>query len=332
MVRQFLFDAHSVAALGCARRLRSTRRWRRSPPRRSRRTSTTCATRASGSCGSATAPRRATRACSGRSTSSGATPASSSSATTWTTRSRRSASPSTTAGAPQPLGRDGAATCCSARDAHGADRRRACSAADARGRHTEHLGHLLAEMQIVARSHPGARRGSGRGRRPLTRERAPGRCSAPCRDPEVPVDQRGGARHRARRRGRATTRRHASRSRRPTPAARRCSRSRRTSARRSLDAGASRVEVQHGLLARLDHRLDRPRGAREAPRLRHRAAGAAPSRAGWSRSRAPGAPGRPAPSAARRDTRLQSEFGSTACKAIHVCNACRQPFDEFKAI
>ena len=32
------------------------------------------------------------------------------------------------------------------------------------------------------------------------------------------------------------------------------------------------------------------------------------------------------------DTRLQSEFGSTACKAIHVCDACRQPFDEFKAI
>ena len=31
------------------------------------------------------------------------------------------------------------------------------------------------------------------------------------------------------------------------------------------------------------------------------------------------------------DTRLQREFGSTACKAIHVCNACRQPFDEFKA-
>lgn len=32
------------------------------------------------------------------------------------------------------------------------------------------------------------------------------------------------------------------------------------------------------------------------------------------------------------NTRLQSEFGSTACKAIHVCQACRQPFDEFKAI
>ncbi len=33
-----------------------------------------------------------------------------------------------------------------------------------------------------------------------------------------------------------------------------------------------------------------------------------------------------------RDTELKSEFGSTACKAIHVCKACRQPFDEFKAI
>lgn len=32
------------------------------------------------------------------------------------------------------------------------------------------------------------------------------------------------------------------------------------------------------------------------------------------------------------DTVLKSEFGSTACKAIHVCNACRQPFDEFKAL
>lgn len=31
-------------------------------------------------------------------------------------------------------------------------------------------------------------------------------------------------------------------------------------------------------------------------------------------------------------TRLQSEFGSTACKAIHVCDECRQPFDEFKAL
>jgi ring-1,2-phenylacetyl-CoA epoxidase subunit PaaD len=31
-------------------------------------------------------------------------------------------------------------------------------------------------------------------------------------------------------------------------------------------------------------------------------------------------------------TALRSEFGSTACKAIHVCEDCRQPFEEFKAI
>ena len=31
------------------------------------------------------------------------------------------------------------------------------------------------------------------------------------------------------------------------------------------------------------------------------------------------------------NTELRSEFGSTACKAIHVCNACKEPFDEFKA-
>lgn len=32
------------------------------------------------------------------------------------------------------------------------------------------------------------------------------------------------------------------------------------------------------------------------------------------------------------DTELRSEFGSTACKAIHACRGCQQPFEEFKAI
>jgi len=32
------------------------------------------------------------------------------------------------------------------------------------------------------------------------------------------------------------------------------------------------------------------------------------------------------------NTSRQSEFGSTACKSIHVCHACRQPFEHFKAI
>lgn len=31
-----------------------------------------------------------------------------------------------------------------------------------------------------------------------------------------------------------------------------------------------------------------------------------------------------------RKTEQKSEFGSTACKAIHFCNACHQPFDYFK--
>lgn len=30
------------------------------------------------------------------------------------------------------------------------------------------------------------------------------------------------------------------------------------------------------------------------------------------------------------DTRLVSEFGSTACKALYQCNDCKEPFDFFK--
>lgn len=30
------------------------------------------------------------------------------------------------------------------------------------------------------------------------------------------------------------------------------------------------------------------------------------------------------------DTRMTSPFGSTACKSMHVCNSCRQPFEHFK--
>ncbi len=32
------------------------------------------------------------------------------------------------------------------------------------------------------------------------------------------------------------------------------------------------------------------------------------------------------------DTRELSPFGSTACKSLWVCQACREPFDHFKAI
>jgi ring-1,2-phenylacetyl-CoA epoxidase subunit PaaD len=58
-------------------------------------------------------------------------------------------------------------------------------------------------------------------------------------------------------------------------------------------------------------------------------------------------PGRPCPAAAggvaavelvrcpqcgSADTRLLSRFGSTACKALRVCNRCREPFDHFKPL
>jgi ring-1,2-phenylacetyl-CoA epoxidase subunit PaaD len=30
------------------------------------------------------------------------------------------------------------------------------------------------------------------------------------------------------------------------------------------------------------------------------------------------------------NTSLESEFGPTSCKSLHVCHACRQPFEHFK--
>jgi ring-1,2-phenylacetyl-CoA epoxidase subunit PaaD len=32
------------------------------------------------------------------------------------------------------------------------------------------------------------------------------------------------------------------------------------------------------------------------------------------------------------NTERKSEFGATACKAIHYCHQCHQPFEEFKAL
>ncbi len=33
-----------------------------------------------------------------------------------------------------------------------------------------------------------------------------------------------------------------------------------------------------------------------------------------------------------RETTLTSEFGSTACKSLHYCNGCEQPFEHFKCL
>ncbi|MGI8578000.1 MAG: 1,2-phenylacetyl-CoA epoxidase subunit PaaD [Nocardioidaceae bacterium] len=38
------------------------------------------------------------------------------------------------------------------------------------------------------------------------------------------------------------------------------------------------------------------------------------------------------PQCGSADTHELSRFGSTACKALWVCTACREPFDHFKAI
>jgi ring-1,2-phenylacetyl-CoA epoxidase subunit PaaD len=47
-----------------------------------------------------------------------------------------------------------------------------------------------------------------------------------------------------------------------------------------------------------------------------------------------GGPPRPVscPYCGSANTTRESEFGSTACKSIHVCHDCRQPFEQFKAI
>jgi ring-1,2-phenylacetyl-CoA epoxidase subunit PaaD len=40
----------------------------------------------------------------------------------------------------------------------------------------------------------------------------------------------------------------------------------------------------------------------------------------------------PCPYCDSLDTKLQSEFGSTACKAQYYCNECEEPFEYFKCI
>ena len=38
------------------------------------------------------------------------------------------------------------------------------------------------------------------------------------------------------------------------------------------------------------------------------------------------------PQCGSTDTEELARFGSTACKALRRCLACREPFDEFKAL
>ena len=47
-------------------------------------------------------------------------------------------------------------------------------------------------------------------------------------------------------------------------------------------------------------------------------------------SRRPAMPPVPCPQCGSNATRLISDFGSTSCKALYRCSACREPFDYFK--
>ena len=40
----------------------------------------------------------------------------------------------------------------------------------------------------------------------------------------------------------------------------------------------------------------------------------------------------PCPQCKSNNTILKSQFGSTACKALYICNDCHEPFDYFKCI
>ena len=92
-------------------------------------------------------------------------------------------------------------------------------------------------------------------------------------------------------------------------------------------AGHPRRHGGAGARPGLDHGLDERGRQGEAPRLRHRTA-AAPGRGGAVALRLSVR----CPQCGSPDTRELSRFGSTACKSLWVCEACREPFDHFKAI
>ena len=127
--------------------------------------------------------------------------------------------------------------------------------------------------------------------------------------------------------GRAASR---SRSRRRTPDVRRCTRSSTRSAPRSRRAGSGPSRFGRPTRRRGRPTGSRADGAREARGVRHRAAGpGVEERTSSSRCARASSP---LPVLRVDEHRTQSEFGSTACKAIWVCRDCRQPFEEFKAI
>ncbi len=72
----------------------------------------------------------------------------------------------------------------------------------------------------------------------------------------------------------------------------------------------------------------------EAGRIKLHDIGIAPPVAATGNKRAllPGAGDIACPQCGARETELLSEFGSTACKSLYRCRACREPFDYFKCL
>ena len=68
----------------------------------------------------------------------------------------------------------------------------------------------------------------------------------------------------------------------------------------------------------------------EEGRQKLRAYGIAPPQASSSRRALFGAQAVTCPQCGSENTELLSEFGSTSCKALWRCKACREPFDYFK--
>jgi ring-1,2-phenylacetyl-CoA epoxidase subunit PaaD len=68
----------------------------------------------------------------------------------------------------------------------------------------------------------------------------------------------------------------------------------------------------------------------ETGRRKLRDYGIAPPIPGSSRRALFGKTNVPCPRCGSEDTRVLAEFGSTSCKALWQCQACREPFDYFK--
>ena len=98
-------------------------------------------------------------------------------------------------------------------------------------------------------------------------------------------------------------------------------------------AGFERVTVATQLAPAVEHRLDHRGRAPQARRGRHRPAvgRAAPDRPGPADPRPPARRPR-CPRCGSPDTRLTAQFSATACKSLHRCNACGEPFEGVKAL